>query len=847
MLLKRSSHVSETQKKRSLLQRMVILHSLLAVCGLTLVARMMQLQIIDRSEYHAAAQSQHFGGVRLPAQRGEILALNSKTGETTILATNTTLDLLYVDPFIADDPAFIADTLANILVTDALHKNCSEGKEDCPRELISFSGSPYTSRYDPLSFVREISTGALLEPLPSQLPVGTDAVIPDITEVRRLFARSIQQRISEKRVTFVPIKYSVTKTEAEKVNALNIPGVTVNPESKLISGNPEVLRAASLSSISRQLASILTIDAEKLEYSLRSRPLRYVAIMRRLTPQTSLLIKEKKLESLTNTNALRANAKNREEAEKILDPLRSVALIAEHWRYYPDDTVGSQVVGFLNTNREAQYGIERTFDTQLRGQEGLISTVSDLQGGQILTSNQKIIDAKNGDSVVLTIDPFIQRKVEELMEEGVKRFEADSGQAIVMDPHTGRILAMVNAPLFERNTYASVYDKVPITLPPEKERTIVVEIYNPITNARIVKDYVTQVFTDEGRATLPEKIQNELSALQRDFDLTDIARHYLYLGENDRIEVFPTGAPGIWLKYKNNIGVGAYLNRTVQQIYEPGSVMKPITVAIAIDQGEITPDTIYDDDGPVKVDEYTINNALKRSYGKVDMTNCLAFSINTCMTDISGRLGSKLFEHMIKKFGFGDVTAIELEDEVAGDIKPWRRWSLSDLATASFGQGISATPLQVITANAALANGGKLMHPTIVDSVIRADGTVEKFPPRIIDQVITQKSSETISAMLVRSTNTGFAKRGKVKGYAIAGKTGTSQIAGPGGRYESGTGSTVGTYLGYGPVPNPKFVILVKFDRPKHEKIAYGESTAGPLFHDIAAFLFDYYGIQPTE
>ena len=139
------------------------------------------------------------------------------------------------------------------------------------------------------------------------------------------------------------------------------------------------------------------------------------------------------------------------------------------------------------------------------------------------------------------------------------------------------------------------------------------------------------------------------------------------------------------------------------------------------------------------------------------------------------------------------------------------------------------------------------MHPTIVDSVIHADGTVDTFAPRSVDQVLTAQTSDTITAMLVNSANTGFAKLGKVKGYASAGKTGTSQIAGPGGRYESGTGSTVGTYMGYGPVPNPRFIILVKLDRPKNRYIAYGESTAGPLFHDIAAFLFDYYGIQPTE
>jgi cell division protein FtsI/penicillin-binding protein 2 len=313
------------------------------------------------------------------------------------------------------------------------------------------------------------------------------------------------------------------------------------------------------------------------------------------------------------------------------------------------------------------------------------------------------------------------------------------------------------------------------------------------------------------------------------------------------MEVFPTSVKGIWLKYKNNIGVGAYLNRAVQEIYEPGSVMKPITMAIALDQGEVTPDLIYDDKGPVQVDTYTINNALLKFYGKVTMTNCLEFSINTCMTSVSARLGKKLFHHMIEKFGFGRVTGIELDDELTGEIRPWRTWSNALLATSAFGQGISATPLQVVTAFSALANGGKLMRPTIIDSIIHADGTVDKNEPQIVDQVLTQQTSQTITAMLVSSANNGFAKRGKVKGYTIAGKTGTSQIAGPGGRYEAGTGSTVGTYMGYAPATNPRFIILVKLDRPKNKLIAYGESTAGPLFHDVAEFMLKYYGIPPDE
>ena len=849
MLLKRRYPLSETQKKRSLLQRMVLVHGFLLVCVLLLVARLMELQVIDRSEYYAAAQSQHFGGVRLPAQRGEVLARNSKTGETAILATNTTLDLLYVDPLITDDPAFVAETLADLLITDDIHAVCSYGKSACPRELISFQGSPYASAYDPMLYVTRLSSGTLLEPLPKELPapLSVDEKMPDVTEVRRLFSRDIERRTSEKRVTFVPVKYSATKMEMKQINELNAPGLYVNEEQKLIFANPEEINQSRRDSLSRKLTTILSIDSDKLEYSLRSRFLRYVPIMRKLPPSLSLKIKEKKLQSLKETNRKRSEVKQRQDAEKIQDPLRSIAVIPEHWRFYPDGTVASHVVGFMNINQEAQYGIERTFDAQLRGQEGLISTVSDPQGGQILTSEQTIIDPKDGDTIILTIDPFIQKEVERIMDKGIQEYQADSGQAIVMDPHTGRILAMVNAPLFQRNSYASVYDKVPITLPVGKEQEIVAEVFHPTTNARIIRGYIRDIFTPEGRALLSEKVRASLDEVELMYDLKDLTRYYLYFGENTRIEIFPTGKPGIWLKYSNNIGVGAYLNRAIHEIYEPGSVMKPITMAIAIDQGEVAPDDIYNDTGPVEVDEYTIKNALLSYYGKVTMTNCLEFSINTCMTSVSGKLGKKLFHRMIERFGFGRVTGIELEDELPGEIRPWRNWSNSDLATASFGQGISATPLQVITAFSALANGGKLMHPTIIDSVVHPDGTMETFEPRIVDQLITPQTSETITAMLVSSGNNGFAKSGKPQGYLIAGKTGTSQIAGPGGRYESGTGSTVSTFMGFAPPAQPKFIVLVKFDRSKFRLKVFAESTSGPTFKEIAAFLFNYYGLPPDE
>lgn len=843
MALRIQLPVSETLKKRSLLQRMVFLYGFLMLCLLLIIARLVELQVLNRDEYTAKAQQQHLEGVVLPARRGEILAKNSKTGETMILATNITLDLVYVDPLITDQPAFVAETLSEILITDEVHHSCSQGSRSCPRELLPY----FSTVFDPLQVARRVASGSLMEPL----PVGQERRIPEkvdnITEIRRRFARDVELKIAEKRVTFVPLKYGAMKSQMDALYNLGIAGLSLNRDQNLVYANPEDVPQQRIGTIVRQISPILEIDPVLLERMLRSRPLRYVSVMRQVPPKISIALKDRLLHSLQETSLKKAQSATPEEAERIVDPLRSVALIPEHWRYYPDGTIASQVVGFLNTNQEAQYGIERTFDPLLRGQEGLISSVSDLRGGQIVRAEQKIVNAKDGDTIVLTIDPFIQREVEVILTEALLRYQAESAQVVVMDPYSGRILALANAPLFDRNAYGLVYEKEPITLLPEKEKEVVVELYHPETNIRIVKAYANDVFTREGRLRLSEKTRAALEEVEKEYDLQDITRYYTYLGENVRREIFPTQLPGVWLKFRNNIGVGAYLNRTIQEIYEPGSVMKPITMASAIDQGEVVPEDAYNDTGPVQVDEYTIKNALLIHYGVVTMTNCLEFSINTCMTSVSAKLGKKLFHRMLERFGFGKVTNIELEDEVPGEILPWRNWSNALLSTAAFGQGISSTPLQMITAFAALANGGKLVHPTIVHSTLDADTGEDLFTPTPPEQIITSGTSQTITAMLVSSVNNGYAKTAKVRGYRIAGKTGTSQIAGPGGRYESGTGSTIASFIGYAPPDKPKFVVLVKIDRPKYKATAHGASTAAPTFKEIATFLFTYYGIPPDE
>lgn len=845
MLLQLRVPSIDVHRRRSIARRMFILHGVFLAALLIIIARLIELQILEGASYRRVAQEQHYGGVVLPARRGEIWGVNSKTGEEVILATNTTLDLLYIDPLVVDDAARIADTVSGILFTEEFYEQCVHASAFCPRELTPF----FKGLFDPLLFVRSLQSGSLLERLPSTIPSirPRSIPVPDFAEARRLFARDIERRIREKHIRFVPLKYSATKVEMAAVQKLGFPGVSTAWGKYLVYADPEQVPQSQIATIARSLSQVFHSDAAPLEQALRSRPLRYVPIMHRLSPALSLKVKELLLRSRKDTLAQKAHARTTAEAERILDPLRCIALLPEHWRFYPDATVASHVVGFLNTNQEPQYGIERTFNPQLRGQEGIIRTVSDPAGGQILTSEQTIIDPQDGETVVLTIDSTIQKEVETILADGIERFRANSGQVVVLDPVTGRILAMANAPLFDRNVYGGVYEKETIALADERERGIVVELYNPLTNARVVKAYLPDVTTAAGRERLSAKTRSALEEMERAYDLRDVARYYLYYGENDRTEVFPTDIKGIWLKYRNAIGVGAYLNRVVQETYEPGSIMKPMTMAIALDQGEVTPTDIYDDTGPVEVDEYTIKNALLTYYGKVTMTNCLELSINTCMTSVSAKLGPKLLYSMLLRFGFGRVTGVELDDELPGSIRPWRSWSRALLATAAFGQGITATPIQMASAFGTLANGGKLLHPTVIDSVRHADGTVERTPVRVLDQVITPGASETISAMLVSAAEKGFAKAGRVPGYRIAAKTGTSQIAGPGGRYETGTGSTIASFAGYGPVPNPRFVIIVKMDRPKYRETVHGAAAAAPIFKEIATFLFKYYGIPPNE
>ena len=296
--------------------------------------------------------------------------------------------------------------------------------------------------------------------------------------------------------------------------------------------------------------------------------------------------------------------------------------------------------------------------------------------------------------------------------------------------------------------------------------------------------------------------------------------------------------------YGKATDAGAYNNRAIFEPYEPGSIFKPITMAAGLDLGKITPETTYIDDGSVKIDNFTIRDSDKLAHGKKTMTQVLESSLNLGTIFAMRQMDHQDFRKYIEKFGFGPKTGIELNTENSGNISALQKKGEIFFATASFGQGITATPLQMVQAFSAIANGGKLVKPYIVDEIRTAEGLVIKHESPKPIQIISSRTATLLTGMLVSVIKNGQGKKAAVPGYYMAGKSGTAQIADPknGGYYANKTNHS---FIGFAPINNPTFVMIIKFENPK--KGSFAESTVEPLFSRMAKFLLDYYHVVPDD
>jgi cell division protein FtsI/penicillin-binding protein 2 len=283
--------------------------------------------------------------------------------------------------------------------------------------------------------------------------------------------------------------------------------------------------------------------------------------------------------------------------------------------------------------------------------------------------------------------------------------------------------------------------------------------------------------------------------------------------------------------------------RAITDLYEPGSVMKTITMAAAIDQGLVTPNTTYFDSGSVTKGGYEFKNWDFGANGTQTMTQVLQKSLNTGAIWVSDRLGAtKLYDYLYR-FGFGETTHSGLAGEADGLVRTNKadEWFPSDLATNSYGQGMAATPLQVITGISALVNGGNLMRPYIVAEIDGPEGT-RKFDPVVVRHPISPEAAATMKKMLNDVVDGVPTHGAKVKGYNVGGKTGTTLVSIPTG-YD--LNSTIASFVGFAPVENPAFIMLVKIDQPKDDPL--GGIVAAPVFGRLAPKILAYLNVKPTS
>lgn len=301
---------------------------------------------------------------------------------------------------------------------------------------------------------------------------------------------------------------------------------------------------------------------------------------------------------------------------------------------------------------------------------------------------------------------------------------------------------------------------------------------------------------------------------------------------------FPSFDPRAFNQYDPSL----YKNPFITDTYEPGSTFKPLVMAAALEEKLITPTTTCPIcDKPVQVQNYEIHTWNNEYTANIDMTHIMIHSDNTGMVYISQLMGLTKMLSYFDKFGIGQDTGIDLQGEFAPPLKEERDWYPIDVATSAFGQGIVTTPIELLDAFSSIANKGVRMQPRLVSKIITPEGNSFSVEPKVVDTPLSPETARVMNEILVHSVNEGEAQFARLKGYRIAGKTGTASIP-VDGHYDQN--KTIASFIGYAPADDPKFIMLIILNKPT--KSIYGAETAAPIFFDVAKDILDYYGIAPS-
>lgn len=427
--------------------------------------------------------------------------------------------------------------------------------------------------------------------------------------------------------------------------------------------------------------------------------------------------------------------------------LKGIGFEEELVRFYPEASMAAHLLGFVGKNEINEnigyFGIEGFYELELRGKPGLIREEKDPINRTILVGSFSNKEKKDGQTLILHLDRFIQFMVEEKLAQAIKKYRAKAGSVLVAEAQSGGILAMANYPTFEPENY---------------------------------------------------------------------------------------------FNYEKNF----YKNPLISDTYEPGSTFKIIVMAAALDKDAVKVSTKCDIcEGPIKIDRYEIRTWNNKYYPQSNMAEVLQHSDNLGMIFVIKKLGLDGFWEYLENFGFGRKTNIDLQGEIAANLKPKNQWTEVDLATASFGQGIAVTAIQMLQACSVIANQGKLIEPKVVKEILTADQKIE-IKPHFLKQVIKPETASLMTNLMVQAVEKGETKKLKLAGYKIAGKTGTAEIP-VAGHYDEE--KTIASFIGFAPADKPKFIMLTMLREP--ETSPWGSETAAPLFFEISREILQYYGIPP--
>ncbi|MFA5420696.1 MAG: penicillin-binding protein 2 [Patescibacteria group bacterium] len=675
--------------------RLIFLSAIIFFMFFSLVFRLYKIQIIDFDYFSSMASAQHNIYSELKAKRGEILLKKNIDNSYYYIATNKDFSSLYIIPRLI-------------------------GEDDIYRLVENF-----------------------------YITFHQDEVIAEVDK----FLEEEELRELDEELLYVDSLNMSDEEKALKKNEVRI------RRSNLVF-NEEWLEFKKMKrdlEIEERKQSVISSYYDKFKNSDK-----YSRMLKRKVDDESLLLfyfnflkEELNLISPNDLHIKGGKIIKKDDEIDISSRIRGFYYEWESLRSYPEKTLLAHLSGFCNYDNIGNYGLEEFFNSQLSGEDGyLLGDKGTYKGEKIIIEKKEYKAPVNGKNLVLTIDYAVQVHVCNKLKEASEKYLFDSGSISVMDPKTGKIIALCNWPLFDPNNYQ----------------------------------------------------------------------------EAETAAVFD--------------------NQFLSHQYESGSVFKTITMAASINEGGITPHTTFEDKGQIMISGWDkpIRNSDYATYGAhgvVSMNYALENSLNTGAIFAANKIGKETFSEYLQKFGFGERVGIELSGEAPGNISNLTVKNVKDIdfATASFGQGIAITPLQLLSSYAAIANNGLMMKPYIVDEFLDDDyNLVEKTNPRSIRQVISEETSKSVSAMLFNVIEDGHASSAGVQGYYIGGKTGTAQIPSPKGGYY--TDRYIHNFIGYGPINDPKFVMLVKFDNPKTVK--YAASSAAPVFGEIAEFLLKYYNV-PIE